>query len=63
CIFPLPDILSLGSEARMNTPAALGDNWSWRFTRGAIRMEHAEQLANLTELTDRDAVSPGGTES
>jgi 4-alpha-glucanotransferase len=63
CIFPLPDILSLGSEARMNTPAAIGDNWSWRFTRGAIRMEHAEQLANLTELTDRDAVSPGGTES
>jgi 4-alpha-glucanotransferase len=60
CIFPLPDILSLGSEARMNTPAAIGDNWSWRFTRGAIRREHAEQLAALTELTDRDVVSPEG---
>jgi 4-alpha-glucanotransferase len=57
CIFPLQDILSLGSEARMNTPAATGDNWSWRFTRGTIRMEHAEQLAALTELTDRDGVS------
>jgi 4-alpha-glucanotransferase len=56
CIFPLQDILSLGSEARMNTPAGTGDNWSWRFTRGAIRMEHAEQLAALTELTDRDMV-------
>jgi 4-alpha-glucanotransferase len=55
CIFPLQDILSLGSEARMNTPAATGDNWSWRFTRGAIRTEHAQQLADLTELTDRDA--------
>jgi 4-alpha-glucanotransferase len=54
CIFPLQDILSLGSEARMNTPAATGDNWSWRFTRGAIRTEHAQQLADLTELTDRD---------
>ncbi|HEY2002584.1 MAG TPA: 4-alpha-glucanotransferase [Acidobacteriaceae bacterium] len=54
CIFPLQDILSLGSEARMNTPAATGDNWSWRFTRGAIRTEHAEQLAAITELTDRD---------
>jgi 4-alpha-glucanotransferase len=54
CIFPLPDILSLGSEARMNTPAAIGDNWSWRFTRGAIRSDHAQQLAELTELTDRD---------
>jgi 4-alpha-glucanotransferase len=60
CIFPLQDILSLGSEARMNTPAATGDNWSWRFTRGAIRTEHAEQLAALTELTDRDLVSPQG---
>lgn len=57
CIFPLQDILSLGSEARMNTPAATGDNWSWRFTRGAIRAEHAEQLAALTELTGRDAVN------
>ncbi len=54
CIFPLQDILSLGSEARMNTPAHTGDNWSWRFTRGAIRKEHAEQLAAITELTDRD---------
>jgi 4-alpha-glucanotransferase len=54
CIFPLQDILSLGSQARMNTPAATGDNWSWRFTRGLIRMEHAQQLAALTELTDRD---------
>ncbi len=54
CIFPLQDVLSLGSEARMNTPAQTGDNWSWRFTRGAIRMEHAEKLAAITELTDRD---------
>ena len=60
CIFPLQDILSLGSEARMNTPAATGDNWSWRFNRGAIQKEHAEQLAAITELTDRDLVSPEG---
>jgi 4-alpha-glucanotransferase len=60
CIFPLQDILSLGSEGRMNTPAATGDNWSWRFNRGAIRTEHAKQLAAITELTDRDLVSPEG---
>jgi 4-alpha-glucanotransferase len=42
----------------MNTPAAIGDNWSWRFTRGAIRIEHAQQLAAITELTDRDLVTP-----
>ena len=57
CIFPLQDILCLGSEARMNTPAGTGDNWSWRFTYGAIRTEHAQQLAAITELTDRDGVS------
>ena len=38
----------------MNTPAATGDNWSWRFNRGAIQKEHAEQLAAISELTDRD---------
>jgi 4-alpha-glucanotransferase len=62
CIFPLQDVLSLGSEARMNTPAATGDNWSWRFTRGAIQMDHAEQLAALTELTDRDLPNPSDTQ-
>ncbi|MFL6429054.1 MAG: 4-alpha-glucanotransferase [Acidobacteriaceae bacterium] len=57
CIFPLQDILSLGPEARMNTPAGTGDNWSWRFTRGVIRAEHAQQLAAITGLTDRDLPS------
>ena len=44
----------------MNTPAGIGDNWSWRFTRGAIRAGHAQQLAALTEITDRDLVTPEG---
>ena len=30
-IVPLQDILSLGSEARMNIPGTVGTaNWSWR---------------------------------
>lgn len=56
CIFPLQDVLELGADARMNTPAEATDNWSWRFSRGSIRSEHARQLAALTELTDRDLV-------
>lgn len=63
CIFPLQDVLSLGSEARMNIPAGTGDNWSWRFTRGAIQAEHAEQLAAITELTDRDLPNPGSEQN
>jgi 4-alpha-glucanotransferase len=58
CIVPLQDVLELGSEARMNTPAEAGNNWSWRVSPGAIHPQHAERLAAITELTDRDA--PGG---
>ena len=28
---PMQDLLGLGSEARMNTPATVGRNWGWRF--------------------------------
>lgn len=31
-IFPLQDLLVLGSDARMNTPATITGNWTWRFT-------------------------------
>ena len=36
CVFPLQDILALGSEARMNTPGRPSGNWSWRYTPGAF---------------------------
>jgi|SRR5438105_3313519 len=54
CIFPMQDILMLGSEGRMNTPAAGAGNWSWRYTPDALRPEIAEELATLMEMTDRD---------
>jgi 4-alpha-glucanotransferase len=31
-IFPMQDILGLGSEARMNTPSVASGNWRWRMT-------------------------------
>ena len=34
CIFPLQDVLHLGSEARMNTPGADADNWTWALCTG-----------------------------
>jgi 4-alpha-glucanotransferase len=54
CIFPMQDILGLGSEARMNTPAASQGNWTWRYGRDALNPEHAAKLAALMEMTDRD---------
>jgi 4-alpha-glucanotransferase len=38
-VFPLQDLLSLGSEARLNTPGAPIGNWQWRY--------HPHQLDEL----------------
>jgi 4-alpha-glucanotransferase len=56
CIFPMQDILRLGSEARMNTPSNRMGNWGWRFAQSSLRPEMAAELAELMELTDRDWV-------
>ena len=54
CIFPLQDILHLGSEARMNTPAAGAGNWTWRYHPNALHPDFATKMAKLMEMTDRD---------
>ncbi len=54
CIFPLQDVLHLGSEARMNKPAAGEGNWTWRYQMDALHPDFSMQLAALTEMTDRD---------
>ncbi len=54
CLFPLQDILELGSEARMNTPSQPENNWAWRYSEGALKTEDASRLAALMEMTDRD---------
>ena len=58
CIFPVQDILGLGSDGRMNTPAAGHGNWTWRYPSGALRREIAATLARLMEMTDRDGYIP-----
>jgi len=53
-VFPLQDILGLGSEARMNTPGTSGDhNWRWRFRTGALTPDVGERLREMTELYGR----------
>ncbi len=54
CVFPLQDVLHLGSEARMNKPAASDGNWAWRFSMDALHPDFARKLAALMEMTDRD---------
>jgi 4-alpha-glucanotransferase len=55
CIFPLQDILHLGTEARMNMPAAGVGNWTWRYAKDALHPDFSTKLAALMEMTDRDA--------
>jgi 4-alpha-glucanotransferase len=56
CLFPMQDVLELGSEARMNTPAIAKNNWGWRCPAGVLSAALAAKLAALMEVTDRDGV-------
>ena len=53
CIFPLQDVLGLGSEGRMNVPSLEEGNWRWRFGADLLRPELARKLAMITEVSDR----------
>ncbi len=53
-LFPVQDVLELGSEARMNVPSRATGNWSWRCPENALTPELAQKLGALTEVTDRD---------
>jgi 4-alpha-glucanotransferase len=55
-IVPMQDLLSLGSEARMNTPGQAVGNWQWRLTREQLDdlwRGSAAYLAELTQLYER----------
>jgi 4-alpha-glucanotransferase len=60
-IVPLQDVLALGSEARVNLPGKPDGNWAWRYREDQLRPEHAERLAELTEVYGRAAVPPAET--
>lgn len=53
-VVPAQDLLELGPEARMNTPAIPEGNWSWRAPENCWTPELAARLAALAEVTDRD---------
>jgi len=52
-VFPLQDVLGLGSEARLNIPSIHEGNYRWRYQPGVLTRELAEKLAQLAEVTDR----------
>ena len=60
CVFAMQDVLSLGNEARMNTPGVADGNWAWRVgPPGAFADASAEakKLAKLADAYQRVATS------
>ncbi len=56
-IFPLQDLLGLGSRARMNVPGTASGNWCWRLDEAELTTAVAEQMGRLTAIYGR---SPAG---
>ncbi len=64
-VVPVQDLLELGSDARMNTPAIPTGNWSWRAPEHCWTEGLAGRLAALAEVTDRenDPMETAGNEA
>ncbi len=52
-IIPMQDVLGLGEEARMNRPATLKGNWSWRLSPDQLTPDLAQKLRETTEIYGR----------
>ncbi len=52
-IFPMQDLLGLGSEARMNLPGTTQNNWQWRARAEYFSDGLASRLADMTKLYGR----------
>ena len=56
-LIPAQDVLSLGSEARMNSPGTRHGNWNWRLRRGALTDALAARLRESTLQNGRGPVA------
>ena len=60
----MQDVLSLGSESRMNTPGVADGNWAWRLTRTKVNRAYKDEarrlrkLAYVTDRLDREQETP-----
>lgn len=52
-ITPLQDVLSLGTDARMNIPGTPSGNWQWRYPTDALTPQSAAWLRGLNNKTGR----------
>jgi len=59
-VYPLQDVLGLGTEARLNRPGRPDANWTWRYPPQALRHEVAAALRDMAQLAGR-WTAPGQT--
>jgi len=52
-IIPMQDLLSLGSEARFNTPGTIDGNWQWRMQKGEPTASMWTRARELNERSGR----------
>lgn len=53
-VFPLQDLLGLGSEAKMNTPGVAAGNWTWRYQPEMLSDDLIGKLRYLVYLYGRE---------
>jgi 4-alpha-glucanotransferase len=53
-IVPMQDLLALETDARMNLPGTIENNWRWRANSESFSNDLAEKLAKITELYGRN---------
>ena len=52
-LFPMQDLLGLGSESYMNRPGTTGGNWQWRMKDDALDTLLEKDLMKMTRLYGR----------
>lgn len=53
CVLPMQDVLMLNSEARMNIPGTIVDNWKWRFEWKDLQPVMTEELSHIIKIYQR----------
>ena len=53
-IIQFQDVVGLGIEARINTPATLGNNWKWMAQKEMFKTSDIQKLKKLTYLYHRE---------
>jgi 4-alpha-glucanotransferase len=54
-VIPMQDLLSLGSDARLNVPGTASGNWTWRMPASALRPDLAAHWRALNLAAARVA--------